>query len=81
MKYFLHIPYPDGVFAYSLLPSGDRQVISLTDIIHLEIVKYHDHRYVFSAFFYKRRHLVWPREFRTKKELYVDIQKLLQEFL
>ena len=81
MKYYLHIPYPDGVLGYSLLPSGDRQVISLTDIIHLEIVKYNDHRYVFSAFCYKRRYLAWPREFRTKKELYGAIQKLLQEYL
>ena len=81
MKYYLHIPYPDGVFTYSLLPSGDRQVISLTDIIYLDIVKYHDHCYAFSAFCYKRRHLAWAREFRTKKELYGAIQKLLQVYL
>lgn len=68
-------------YCYHLLSYSDFQIVHLDNVIHLEIWKKHNHSYGFAGFLYKAQCLVYPREFRTKKELHGAIQKLLQEKL
>lgn len=47
----------------------------------IEVFKFHDHRYDLKCFFYKTEYIYCYDGFRSKKELYSAIQKLLQENL
>lgn len=81
MQYVIDIPHNGTYFRYYLLRNTDFQLIHLEGTIYLMICKYHNHRYDIAGFIYKTPKYIYPQEFRTKKELYGAIQKLLQEDL
>lgn len=81
MKYVIDIPHNGENFRYYLLRNTDFQLIHLDNCVHILIAKHHNHKYEIAGFFYRSQHLVYPRIYTTKKELYGAIQKLLQEFL
>lgn len=78
MKCILNIPAYGSCYVYKLLSNCDFQVINLPNVVHIEIFKRHNHWYEFSAFFYEKKILCWPRRYHSKKELFCAIQKLLQ---
>lgn len=82
MKLRVVIPYNGSDHVWPLLPCDSKfQVINLPDVVHFEIYKSHNHSYSFTAFFYVRKRIIWPRNYSSKKELFGAIQKLLQEEL
>ena len=81
MDFSFYIPFKGCHWCYRLLPYGDFQMISVDGFCYLEIYKYHNHRYEIAGFFYLSRHLIRPRLYRTKRELFGAIQELLQEEL
>lgn len=81
MDYTFIIPHNGRNYYYSLLRNEDFQSVLLEGTIYLDISKYHNHRYVLAGFLYKYPKYIYPKEFKTKKELYNAIQKLLQELL
>lgn len=72
----------DGVYTvYTLLNNTNNQRICIEGEIYLNLYKKHNHSYEMTAFIYKKRKYIYPRYYRTKKELYGAVQKLLQEEL
>ena len=57
------------------------QRIEVKDVCIIDISKFHDHRYDLRAFFYKKKHITYQENIRSKKELYSAIQNLLQQNL
>lgn len=82
MEYRINIPYADHCYyCHTLLGYSDYQHISHEGIVEMYIWKVHNHRYKLECFFYKSKRLYTWHFFKTKKELYDCIQKLLQEEL
>lgn len=81
MTYNIIVPRGTDSWFYTLLPFGNFQKIVIEGVVVLDIVKHHNHRYDFDAFFYSSKRIISGRTYRTKKELYGAIQKLLQEEL
>ena len=68
-------------YVYDLLRYCDRERIDCDGVVIFDIVKYHNHRYDLHGFFYAKKVIVGPYSFKSKKELYGAVQKLLQEYL
>lgn len=51
------------------------------DVCIIDVYKAHDHRYDLRAFFYKKKHITYQENIRSKKELHSAIQNLLQQNL
>ena len=66
---------------YRLLHNTNHQTIWKEGIIYLSLYKIHNHSYEMTAFIYKKGKYIYPRYYRTKRELHGAIQKLLQEEL
>ena len=77
----IFIPSENITYVYDILRYEDCQRIECHGIVILDICKHHNHRYDLHGFFYARKVIVGPFSFRSKKELYGAIQKLLQEHL
>ena len=84
MYYNFTIPDKDGIKYYFSL-KFDKHCTSrryeVKDICIINVYKAHDHRYDLKAFFYKRKHITYQENIRSKKELYSAIQNLLQKNL
>lgn len=81
MRYVLSIPVNGVWYRYYLLFNKDFQVIHIPDLLYMHIWKKHNHNYGYAAFLYCPVKYIYPRTFSTKKELYFDIQFLLQKEL
>lgn len=81
MYWSFTIPHNGLNYSYSLRHLDGYMRVDREGVVILDIVKYHDHRYDLHGFFYSKKIIVGPYSFRTKKELYGAIQKLLQEHL
>lgn len=82
MKKDILIPLKDNSYWCFSLNLIDRvpYIVDLPDICYFRFYKYHDHRYEFAYFVYNPRYLGFY-EYRSKKELYCAVQKLLKRFL
>lgn len=81
MDYYFTISFGGHNWRYRLLPYDNYQVIDVDGCVHLRIFKSHNHHYELAGFFYRSKRFVYPRVFRSKRELFGAIQKLLQEEL
>lgn len=81
MRYSFTIPVGEHNYSYSLLSYSNIQRITHEGVIYLGLYKEHNHKYELTAYIYKTRKYIYPRYYKTKKELYGAIQKLLQEEL
>lgn len=80
MKLYIDIFEDNKIYRYGFLNNTDFTHINHKNYFTLKVYKVHNHKYVYHAFFYEYE-LFYYRERKTKKELYVDVQKLLQEEL
>lgn len=81
MEYRFSIPFNGCNWCYSLLSCGDFQVIFVSGFCDLRLVKNHNHSYELAGYFFISRHYVYPCVYKSKRELFGAIQKLLQEEL
>jgi len=84
MYYDLTIPDEYGInyhFSFNFNGYRTSRRFEVKNVCIIDIFKYHDHRYDFKAFFYKKKYITYQENIRSKKELYSAIQKLLQENL
>ena len=84
MNYRILIPTIEGfskVFYLDFCESRMSRKFKVDNVCIIEVFKFHDHRYDLKSFFYKTEHIYCYDGFRSKKELYSAIQKLLQENL
>lgn len=80
-RYYFFIKHNGLNYYHSLCNLYDYNIIDHEGTVFLHFVKHHDHRYELHGFFYAKKLLVGPYFFRSKRELYGAIQKLLQELL
>ena len=55
-------------------------VIDIPDVIFLQVYKVHNHLYDVRYFLYEKRY-IWTTSFKTFKEMYLEVQKILKEDL
>lgn len=77
MKLYIDIFEDNKIYRYGFLNNTDFTHIKHKDYFTLKLYKRHNHLYEYHAFFYNSE-LFFYSERRTKKELYLDVQKLLQ---
>lgn len=80
-QYYFSIPHNGLNYSYSLRNLDGYMRIDRDGVVILDITKHHNHRYDLQGFFYAKKIIVGPYSYRSKKELYGAIQKLLQELL
>lgn len=81
MDYVINVPRGSTYWSYPLLSGSDFQKIVVEGVVVFDIIKHHNHRYYLDAFFYSSKRIVSGFSFRSKRDLYGAIQKLLQEEL
>ena len=84
MYYSLTIPDENGRNLHFSFNFGEYYMshrYEVKNVCIIDVYKAHDHRYDLKAFFYKKKHITYQENIRSKKELYSAIQKLLQENL
>ena len=81
MEYRISVPRGTSYYTFSLLPYDNYQKVIVEGVVVFNIVKHHNHRYVLDAFFYASHRIYSGYSFKTKKELFGAIQKLLQKEL
>ena len=81
MKYSIIVPRGADLCYIPLLPDGNVQKIVVDGVVVFVIRKRHSHRYEFDAFFYASKRIVAGFWYKSKKELYGAMLKLIQEEL
>ena len=84
MYYSINIPNEEGryeTFSLGFCEYRKYKRIEVKNICIIDVYKIHDHRYDLKAFFYKKKHITYKENIRSKKELYSAIQILLKENL
>ena len=74
---------PDGYFHHFFFGffDGQRyQRFEVPDVCIINVYKHHAHNFTLEAFFYKKKHIYYRSNFRTKKDVYSAIQSLLEDF-
>ena len=85
MYYSINIPDEEGrsywTFSLGFSEYSKCKRIEVKNVCIIDVYKAHDHRYDLRAFFYKKKHIAYQENIRSKKELYSAIQILLKENL
>ncbi len=84
MYYSINIPNEEGViwtFSLGFSEYSKCKRIEVKNVCIIDVYKAHDHRYDLRAFFYKKKHITYQENIRSKKELYSAIQILLKKNL
>lgn len=81
MELRITIPVDGKNYYYRLLYYTNYQEICIEGVIYLSLYKRHNHSYGMAAFIYKKKKYIYPRYYKSKRELYSAIQELLQKEL